>query len=133
MKPRLWLPKKALEGDVTKPNPLYVDAPKTEPALKSMIDHAIESSRDNYLAHLNHLVDDSLKDVCGGVVPTPKAKKKGLKGIRHTNGIMFYWKKKQLVFISNPMFRQENGKLQMDVVDRRMYKAPNGVIVKASN
>lgn len=97
--------------------------PPAVPAkLKAMMDAAVESARDIYIRRVNELVDESLKDIHGGKPPSPMARRKHLRRLPIREGMMFIWKEKAILFVANPSFRNEGGKMQMDVIAKQLYK-----------
>lgn len=82
-----------------------------------------ESCTDIFVRHVNELVEDSLKDVNGGLLPSKEEQKKHLQGLEHPGGRMFYWKSRPILFVSHPIFSPTPlGNIDMDVYDKRIYK-----------
>lgn len=98
------------------------------------VDAVEESVADISLRHIRELVDSSLRDLNGGLMPTKKKIQQHLKGIAHSDGKMFYWKHRPMLFVSNPNLRlRHDGKLDIDIVHKKLYLKETTEPAKASN
>lgn len=87
---------------------------------------AVESVGDTYCQHVQNLVDSGIKDLSGGLLPKRRIIQKFLKATRHSNGVVFEWRKRPMLFVSHPKFRTDaSGKVLMDVQSKKLYMPDN--------
>lgn len=86
------------------------------------MDGAVESATNIYLRHAQSIVTEAVKDLSGGIMPSKKRLGKILSYQPFTNGVLYKYQGRPMVFIAHPKWRKAGGKIMMDVQHKKLYR-----------